>query len=472
VRTEQYSYFAANAAVDWEDYAQNSRGGLESGHTSGTLGNMTNGTVKIKVWDALPGANYGPISLSVGSTSGAVSNLVIPFTGLTQVQLPAAPADVQATAKSASEVDVTWTASTTSGVTYNVYRSTTSGFTPGSATLLGNVSMDSYDDTSVSAGTTYYYVVSAVNSSGSAAASQASATTPAAIIVLTTPTVGVTPASSTITTAASLTLTVTVSGGIGNATPTGSVALSSGSYASSSAVLSGGRAAITIGAGALAAGSYTITATYTPDAASAAIYKSATGSSSAVVSAVAVSSFVLSNSGNIAINPGATSENTSTIIVTPSGGFTGKVALSCAVETTVSNSAEAVTCKLGSGGTSSSSVTVSGTTAVTATLTAVSTAVSRNPLIPLKGLFAGGGATLAVLLFFGFPARRRKCSMLLGCFLLTAILGMCIGCGGTSTKTGSGGTPAGTYTATVTGTGIDATSGAITSSTVITITVK
>jgi len=382
VRTEQYSYFATNAAVDWEDYAHNSRGGLEAGHTSGTLGNMTNGTVKIKVWDALPGANYGPISLSVGSTSGAISNLVIPFTGLTQMQLPVAPVDVQAIAKSASEVDVTWTASTTSGVTYNVYRSTTSGFTPGSSTLLGNVSTDSYDDTSVSAETTYYYVVSAANSSGSAAASQVSATTPAATIVLITPTVGVTPASSTITTAAPLKLTVTVSGGSGNATPTGSVALSSGSYTSSSATLSGGSATITIGAGALAIGSDTVTVTYTPDTASAAIYKSATGSASAVVNAVAAPSFVLSNSGNITINSGATSGNTSTITITPSGGFTGRVALSCAVKTTASNSAEAVTCKLGSGGTSSSSVTVSGATASTAMLTAVSTAESRNTLMP------------------------------------------------------------------------------------------
>ncbi len=42
-RTELYSLFATNAAVDYEDYMQTSRGGLSS--STGTLGNMTNGTI-------------------------------------------------------------------------------------------------------------------------------------------------------------------------------------------------------------------------------------------------------------------------------------------------------------------------------------------------------------------------------------------------------------------------------------------
>ena len=464
VRTEQYSYFATDPVVGWEDYAWNSRGGIESGNTTGNFGNMTNGTVTLKVWDALPGANSAPISLSVGSTSGAVSDLVIPFTGITQAQLPADPTNVQASAASASEVDLTWTASATSGVTYNVYRGTTSGFTPGASTLLGNVSTDSYNDTSVGASTTYYYVVAAVSSSGSAAAAQVSATTPALI----TPAVTVTPASSTITTADPLALTVTVSGGGANPAPAGSVTLTSGSYTSTAAALSGGIAQITIPAGSLAISTDTVTATYTPDVASASIYNSATGTASATVSAAPIPGIALTNSGNITISPGATSGDTSTIAITPSGGFTGAVNLSCVVTTNLSNPTDAVTCALGSGGTASTSVTVSGTAPVTATLTALSTAESSKANSPLKGFFAGGGAALAALLLFGIPARRRSWRIVLGVVLLAAILGATVGCGGSGKS--SGGTTAGAYSATVTGT--DAATGKIASSTTVTVTVN
>ncbi len=97
----------------------------------------------------------------------------------------------------------------------------------------------------------------------------------------TTPTVTVTPASSSISTAQSLGVTIAVSGI--NGTPTGSVVLSSGSYTSSAATLSSGSATVTIVAGALAAGSGTPTAKYTPDSASSAVYNRATGTASVTV---------------------------------------------------------------------------------------------------------------------------------------------------------------------------------------------
>jgi hypothetical protein len=62
-----------------------------------------------------------------------------------------------------------------------------------------------------------------------------------------TPTVAVNPTSSGITTAQSLSVTVTVSGTSG--APTGSVVLSSGSYTSASTTLSSGSATIVITAG-------------------------------------------------------------------------------------------------------------------------------------------------------------------------------------------------------------------------------
>jgi hypothetical protein len=60
-------------------------------------------------------------------------------------------------------------------------------------------------------------------------------------------------------------VTVTVNGGSGNPTPTGSVTLTSGTYASGAVTLSGGSAMINIPAGSLAVGMDTLTANYTPD---------------------------------------------------------------------------------------------------------------------------------------------------------------------------------------------------------------
>jgi len=97
----------------------------------------------------------------------------------------------------------------------------------------------------------------------------------------TTPMVTVTPAASSINSAQTLAVTVSVSGS--SSVPTGSVILSSGSYASSATSLSSGSATITIPAGALAAGSVTLTAKYTPDSASIAAYNSANGTASVTV---------------------------------------------------------------------------------------------------------------------------------------------------------------------------------------------
>jgi len=99
----------------------------------------------------------------------------------------------------------------------------------------------------------------------------------------TTPTVSVTPSASSITTAQSLSVPITVSGSSG--TPTGTVTLSSGSYTSAATTLSGGSATINIAAGTLAAGSDTLSATYTPDTSSSSTYNSASGSGSVTVTA-------------------------------------------------------------------------------------------------------------------------------------------------------------------------------------------
>ncbi len=102
-----------------------------------------------------------------------------------------------------------------------------------------------------------------------------------AVVPLSFATVTVSPDSTSITTAQSLQVTVTVSGQLG--TPTGTVKLSSGGYTSSSTTLSGGAATIVIPAGGLTVGSDTLTAKYTPDSTSSVIYNNlGQGSSSAI----------------------------------------------------------------------------------------------------------------------------------------------------------------------------------------------
>ncbi len=294
----------------------------------------------------------------------------------------------------------------------------------------------------------------------------------------TTPTVTVTPPPSSITTAQSTMVTVAVSGGSGAATPTGSVTLSSGTYASAATTLSSGSAVITVPAGSLAAGTDTLTATYTPDSTSASIYNGSTGTGSITVTVPATPTFALSNSGNIAVSPGVTTANTSTIAVTPSGGFTGAVALTCAIAPAAAN--DPATCTL-----APASVTIAGTTAGTSTLTLTTTAATTAALTrPKPGSsrwYAAGGASLACVLLFVVPAHRRRLRTMLGMIVLFACLAVGIvscggggGGGGGSNGGGGGGggtsnpgTTAGTYTVTVTGT-----AGSTTETTAVTLTVN
>jgi hypothetical protein len=87
---------------------------------------------------------------------------------------------------------------------------------------------------------------------------------------------------------------------------------------------------------------------------------------------------------------------------------------------------------------------------------------------------AGGGAVLALLAFFGIPARRRSWRSMLGMLALFAVLGSLAACGGGGGSSsggggGSSGTTAGTYTFTVTGTGSPAVSPAPTATITLTV---
>jgi phosphodiesterase/alkaline phosphatase D-like protein len=156
--------------------------------------------------------------------------------------------------------------------------------------------------------------------------------------------------------------------------------------------------------------------------------------------------------GTISIEPGATKGNTVTISVTPSNGFTGTVNLSCSISPTAAS--DPATCSF-----APSSVTISGSTAQTSTLTINTTASTKiSGANQIKHLFwpATGGTTFAVILLFGIPRRRRNWVVMLVVLVLFVSCGA-MGCvkpigAGSGGGSGNAGTTPGTYTVTVTGT--------------------
>jgi hypothetical protein len=191
------------------------------------------------------------------------------------------------------------------------------------------------------------------------------------------------------------------------------------------------------------------------------------------LTAVAPPSFTVSGTAVI-VSPGATTGNTSTITVTPAGGFTGSVTLTAAVTSSPTGAQYPPTFSFGS----TSPASITGTAVGMATLTITTTAATNAALVlpkrPGAPWFATGSVALACLLLFGFPARRRRWRTMLGMLaLLLTLTGSVLACGGGGGAGGGGGgtsipgTTAGTYTITVTGT-----SGSTTAMGLVTLTVQ
>jgi len=184
------------------------------------------------------------------------------------------------------------------------------------------------------------------------------------------------------------------------------------------------------------------------------------------VSAYVPPSFALTSGAITITSPGATTGNTATITVTPSGGFTGNVALTAVLASSPAGAIDPPTFSFGA----TTPVSITGASAGTGTLTVFTTAATTAALVDPKSKgvpwYATGGATLACLLLIGIPARSRRWRTMLGMLvLLLAIAGGLSAC--TKHQSTPTGTTAGSYTITVTGT-----SGSITQTTTITLTVN
>jgi subtilase family serine protease len=280
---------------------------------------------------------------------------------------------------------------------------------------------------------------------------------------LLTPTVTVTPASSSIDSGQSLSVAVKVTGS--GVTPTGTWTISGGGYTSSAQTLASGSSTLAIPANSLSAGSDTLTVSYAGDS----VYAAGMGTATVTVTA---SAFALAATTPTGVNPGSSAS--STISLTSSTDYSGTVTLACALTTSPSGATDLPTCSAASGG---GTITVTGGTASgSGTMTVNTTAATASMSKPHIGGWAeaGSGAVLALLVFFGIPARRRGWRAMLGVLVLILALGSLGACGGGSGGGGGGGngnpgTTAGTYTFTVTGTGSPAVSPAPTTTFTVTV---
>jgi len=285
-------------------------------------------------------------------------------------------------------------------------------------------------------------------------------------VIATSTALSITPSGGTLTTGASYTLTAAVTPASGSTTPSGNVVFTVGSAMQTVALNSSG-VAIYTGTAPSTAGTLTLSAAYQGAAAFSA---STSNTLSETIVPPLSPSFMVAGT-IVTVSPGASTANSSTITVTPTGGFTGSVALTASVTSSPAGAQDQPTLSFGS----TSPVTITGTSAGLATLTISTTAATnakltypkrqRTPWYPI------GGAALASVLLFAVPARRRAWRAILGILVLLVILtdGMLACGGGTGGGGGVGntGTTAGTYTVTVTGT-----SGAVTGTGAVSLTVQ
>ena len=230
---------------------------------------------------------------------------------------------------------------------------------------------------------------------------------------------------------------ITLKASVSGASPTGTVAFATGSTKLGMATLANGVA--TLQTSFAAAGSYPVTAAYAGD------QNNAASTSSAVTIVIAAPDFTIAATPTSAsVSPGQTA--TFTFTVTPVAGYSGTVKFSCG---TLPGMAACTFAP--------SSVTPSGSSPVSSTLTvtttAATTALNRErpfgpPWIPAGTLAVAG--TLGLL----FAPRKRQrwnrrlrilsWALWMGC-LSTAFLG----CGGGNSTPSNPGTPAGSYTVSV-----------------------
>jgi hypothetical protein len=363
-------------------------------------------------------AAYTPDSASSSNYNGASGSASVTITKATPA-VTVTPASASIT--TAQSLVVTISVSGGSGApTATGSVTLSSGNYTSSATVLSSGSATvTVPAGSLAAGTATLSAAYSPDNASSSTYASASGTGAVTVTQVITPTVTVTPQSSTIAASAQLPVTIAVSGGNGAPTATGSVTLSSGGYTSSSINLTGGSASITIPSYKLAIGSNTLTAVYTPDTAGSAIYGSASGTGSATVTQAipnvrvtpAYQSIAPSQSlgVTIAVSGGGSLGTPTGSVVLSGGGFTSGAATLSAGSASITipanslaTGADTLTATYTPDGSSSGVYTsAQGTASVTvAVLGITSFTAATNPLVAgnsttLTAVFSGGSGVIS-----------------------------------------------------------------------------
>jgi len=328
-----------------------------------------------------------------------------------------------------------------------------SGVQVGSAALSSGVATFSYTFSGLTAGT--YPLTADYPETGSFAGSSSPPATLTITSQSTATALTVSPAAVDVGSTTPVVLTATVTSGGG--TPTGTVNFFNGSTMIGSGALISGAVTFNYGTAALTAGAYSLTATYVPTG-------SFSGSTSSA-STLSVQDFSFPAPAAITVaTPG--SPGSTTLTLTALDGFNQAVTLACPTtglpsETTCAISPASVTF---TGGTATATMTI--------TTTAASSRLERDPSGRSRGLFYALmlPGIFGVVLAFGGRKKRLSAYRMLG---LIVILGCSMlwmpacGGGGSSGGQSNPGTPAGTSSLTVT-----ATSGTLSHSAVVTLTVQ
>lgn len=262
-------------------------------------------------------------------------------------------------------------------------------------------------------------------------------------------TVKVTPSASKFT-SYPLQVTVDVTGSGTLPAPTGTVTLSLGTY-SATQPLANGSTSFSI-SGPLNSGVATLTANYSGDS----NYTSGTGTASVAIE-IPAPRFSIGATA-VSIMPGAVTGNISTITVTPTGGFTGSVALSATILSGPANAVAQPTFSFGV----TSPVSIAGAGSSTATLTIGTTASVITSLMsatPRSSPRTPGTLILAGLMVVALPGgglfRRRlrvRRSLAVACLGAGMACAGLTGCGGNSGSAQSiAGTTRGNYLVQITG---------------------
>jgi subtilase family serine protease len=320
-----------------------------------------------------------------------------------------------------------------------------------------------YDEASGLGSIDFYNLLSAWPATGSSSGLVSSTTTLSASTL--------TPAAGTIDT---ITIKVASASTSTTAIPTGTLAiLVDGSTVSSSLPLSGGTA--TYAFSSTTTGSHIVEATYSGDttfASSSASLTISVGSSSTTNESFSVSATSLTIA--------AGSSGTSSVTVTPANGYTGTISWNVSTSSsTLTNACYVI-----------ANTTVSGTTAVAASLTIYTSASdcsgrtstgtlnrnvtslgnrsSNSPSIPWSDS-AGEFAALGLLLAGVLGYRRAPMRLLVALLVISAAGLVLTGCGAVSSTVPADYAPKGTYTLTLTGT--DTAVSSLQASTSITLTI-